>query len=121
MKDTIRLNGLKFAAKHGCHSEEKSMFQPFEVDVEITCDLSVSSQSDRLEDTIDYSRIVKIVQAVVMGGHCNLIERLAGLILERLCEIVPEGVVKVRVRKPRAPLPATFESIEVELCRETGV
>jgi len=109
---------MKFAAKHGVRSEEKILFQPFEVDVEITCDLTVPSQTDRLEDSIDYSRIAQIVQSVVNGEHCKLLETLAGRILDGLCEIVSKGSITVRVRKPRAPLPLTFESVEIELSRK---
>ena len=35
MNDTIRIIGLKFAAKHGVLPEEKNLTQPFEVDIEI--------------------------------------------------------------------------------------
>lgn len=109
---------MKFAGKHGVRPEEKTLYQPFEVDVEIECDLTAPSQTDRLEDTIDYSRAADIVQSVVSGEHCDLLEKLAGRILDRFGEIVTEGRVTVRVRKPRAPLSVTFEYIEVELCRE---
>ena len=120
MNDTIRLIGLTFVARHGNKAEEKTLYQPFEVDVEISCDLSKPSESDRLKDTVDYSKVARIVEGVVKGESCNLIEKIAGIIIARVCEIVPRGIVTVRVRKPRAPLAQTFDTVEVELCRETG-
>ena len=117
MKDTIRVIGLKFAAKHGVLPEEKNLFQPFEVDVEIERDLSVPAESDRLDDTINYSCIVSKVNEVVNGEHCCLIERLAGLIIEKMSVLVDEGELIVRVRKPRAPIGIPFDNIEVELQR----
>ena len=127
MNDTIRVIGLKFAAKHGVLPEEKNLIQPFEVDVEIKRDLSVPAESDRLDDTVDYSRIVSIVKEVINGEYCCLIEKLAGLIIEKVSGLVREGEIIVRVRKPKAPIrlpklyggqvSIPFENIEVELQR----
>ena len=118
MRDTIRIIGLKFNARHGVRPEEKTLTQPFEVDVEIEHDLSLAAVSDRLEDTIDYSRVVAVIQDVIHGEQCHLIEKLAGNILVRLRTLVREGEVTVRVRKPRAPLDVPFDTLEVELKRE---
>ena len=117
MKDTIRVIGLKFAAKHGVLPEEKNLHQPFEVDVEIKGDLSVPAESDLLEDTVNYSLIVSIVEEVMNGEHCSLLERLAGNIIEKVSAIIDAGEVIVRVRKPRAPIGIQFDNIEVELRR----
>ena len=117
MKDTIRVLGLKFAAKHGVLPCERNLTQPFEIDVEVMCDLSVPAESDRLEDTINYSQIVSKVQQVVNGGHCYLIEKLAGRIIENVSVLVDEGEIIVRVRKPRAPISIPFDTVEVELRR----
>ena len=118
MKDKIRIIGLMFNTRHGLRPEEKTLTQPFELDIEITRDLTVAAASDRLEDTIDYSMVVSIVKNVVQGEHCRLIEKLAGDIIERLSTILHEGEVTVRVRKPRAPIEVPFKTVEVELTRE---
>ncbi len=117
MKDTIRIIGLKFAAKHGVLPEEKNLLQPFEVDVEVKRDLSVPAQSDLIEDTLNYSLIVSRVQDVMNGDHCSLIEKLAGKIINKVCVLVDEGEVTVRVRKPRAPIGIQCDTVEVELRR----
>ena len=118
MSDTIRIIGLMFNTRHGVRPEEKTLTQPFEVDVEITRDLSDAVASDKLEDTINYSTVVSLVKDVVYGGHCRLIEKLAGDIIERLSAVESEGVVTVRVRKPRAPIDVPFKTVEVELIRK---
>ena len=117
MKDSIRIIGLKFAAMHGVLPEEKNLLQPFEVDVEVKHDLSVPARSDRIEDTVNYSLIVSRVQEVMNGDHCSLIEKLAGKIIDKVCALIEEGEVTVRVRKPRAPIEIQFDTIEVELKR----
>ena len=118
MQDTIRIIGLQFNTLHGVRPEEKTLTQPFEVDVEISMDLSRPAVSDKLEYTIDYSQVVSIVKEVMNGEQCRLLERLAGRTLEKLCALVREGEITVRVRKPRAPIDVPFETIEVELKRE---
>ncbi|MFC1511980.1 dihydroneopterin aldolase [Candidatus Latescibacterota bacterium] len=118
--DTIRLRGMKFMATHGVRPEEKTQTQPFEVDVEVKLDLSVPAVSDRIEDTLNYSHIIAEVEAVMNGAHHCLLERLAGLIIERLSTLVTAGEVTVRIRKPRAPVTISCDTIEVELSRKVG-
>ena len=117
MSDSIRVIGLKFSAKHGVRPEEKVTEQPFEVDVEVNTDLSVPAGSDNLDDTVNYSLIVTRVTEVMNGGSCDLIENLAGRIIERVSDLVHSGDIIVRVRKPNAPLKIPFDTVEVELKR----
>jgi 7,8-dihydroneopterin aldolase/epimerase/oxygenase len=121
MNDTIKIIGLKFSAKHGVLPEEKNIYQPFEVDVELKLDLSKASESDNIEDTVNYSHIAAIVKEVVKGESCCLIERLAGKIIEKVRLLITDGEIIVRVRKPRAPLDAQFDTVEVELKRTVKI
>jgi dihydroneopterin aldolase len=106
---------LKFTASHGVLPEEKTRPQLFEVDVELFRDLSTPAASDRLEDTVDYSRIASLVQEVMNGESCNLLEHLAGKITDALRTFAGEGRIVVRIRKPNAPLPVPFKTVEVEM------
>ena len=117
MTDCIRVIGLKFTAKHGVRPEEKLNEQPFEIDIEVRADLSVPAANDNLDDTVNYSTIVARVTDVVNGESCDLIERLAGRIVDSLSGLIPSGELVVRVRKPDAPLNIPFETVEVELKR----
>ncbi len=117
MKDTIRVIGLQYVARHGVLPEEHIMYQPFEVDVELHRDLTVSALSDQLDDTINYSYLVDVVNQVVNGEHCELIEHLAWNIVKSIANMVNDGEVIVRVRKPKAPLKIPFQTVEVELQR----
>ena len=115
VNDSIRILGLRYNVCHGVFPEEKTLAQPFEIDVEISSDLSTASKSDRLKDTINYSRVVTTVSEVMNGPPCRLLERLAGEIIEKLCDMVNDGEITVRVRKPRAPIDVPFETIEIEM------
>jgi len=85
--------------------------------VELEVDLSASAASDELADTIDYSAVFELVQGIVEGRSFRLIEAMAGEIAAAV--LAAHGgddprldAVEVRVRKPHAPLPGTFETVE---------
>jgi dihydroneopterin aldolase len=117
-KDVIRILGLRFVSKHGVRPEEKIFPQTFEVDIEICLDLSIPSETDDIIDTVNYSTVATIVRNIVEGATCNLIEKIAGKIVNDISKILDEGsVITIRVRKPSAPLEMQFRTVEVELKR----
>ena len=120
MTDALRILGLTFTALHGVRHEEKTLSQPFEVDIEIHRDLSAAAKSDHLDDTVNYPDIVEVAKRVIHGEHTKLIEHLAGRILDGVADIVKTGTIVVRVRKPRAPIDVPFRTVEVELRREVN-
>jgi dihydroneopterin aldolase len=115
--DRITIRGMLFLARHGVTLEERMEPQPFEVDVELRRDLSIASRSDELSDTIDYSGIFSLVARIVEGQSFRLIEALAGTIADAVLAATDARTVEVRVRKPRAPLPGPFETVEVAVGR----
>jgi dihydroneopterin aldolase len=115
--DRITLRGMLFLARHGVTLEERIEPQPFEVDVELRRDLTAAARSDELADTIDYSEIFSLVARIVEGESFRLIEALAGRIADAVLEATDARAVEVRVRKPRAPLPGPFETVEVAITR----
>ena len=115
--DRITLRGMHFLARHGVTLEERLEPQPFDVDVELETDLSTSAASDDLADTIDYSEVFALVGHVVEGESHRLIEALAGAIADAVLATTTADAVTVRVRKPRAPLPGPFETVEASLTR----
>jgi dihydroneopterin aldolase len=118
--DTITLRGLRYLARHGVTLEERLEPQPFEVDVVIRADLAAAETSDDLGDTVDYAAVFALVGGIVEGRSFRLIEALAAAIAEAVLVETRADEVTVRVRKPRAPLPGPFDSVEVEVVRRRG-
>ena len=122
MTDRIELRGMRFVARHGLLPQEAVEAQPFEVDVVLELSLEAAGVADDLARTVDYGDVFRRTRAIVEHGpHVALIEALA----ERIAAEVLGGhpavdAVTVRVRKPRAPLPGTFEWAGVEIRRERG-
>ncbi|HLE59431.1 MAG TPA: dihydroneopterin aldolase [Candidatus Limnocylindria bacterium] len=116
--DQINLRGMRFLGRHGVSLAERMEPQPFEVDVALGLDTAAAGASDDLADTVDYAAVFDQVRAAVEGSSFRLIEALAGRIAADLLAAHPRvESVEVAVRKPRAPLPGQFESVEVRIRR----
>ena len=112
----IRLQNAVFYAYHGVFSDEQSLGGKFEVDVDLHCDLTKSTKSDRLQDTIDYERVYGTIRTCVMEKKHFLVESLAGTICSQILkEFKLVQAVTIRVRKPSAPIKGVVDSVEVEL------
>ncbi len=117
MTDRISLRGMRFLGRHGVSLEERLEPQPIEVDVELLLDLSRPATTDELADTVDYAEIFSTVAAIVERQSFRLLEALAGAIADAVAAACEGASLEIRVRKPKAPLPGAFESVEVALRR----
>ena len=118
--DRLALRGLRYQARHGVNPDEKERDQPFEVDIVLHADLADAAERDELSATVDYASIHAIVTQVVSGRSFELIEALAGAIAREVLDATNPGLVgevEVRVRKPKAPLPGAFETVEATVVR----
>ena len=79
--------------------------------------LSIAGKSDNLEDTINYNDVVKLVSDVFSAKNYDLLEAVGESICNKLLNKYPIEKVIVRVRKPHAPIQATFDNVEIELVR----
>lgn len=117
VSDSITLRGMRFLGRHGVTLEERLEPQPIEVDVSMELDLAAAARSDELGETVDYAAVFDQVAAIVERQSFRLLEALAGAIADAVMAAHRVDRVEVRVRKPRAPLPGAFESVEVTLRR----
>ena len=115
--DTIRLKNMQFYGFHGVDKSEKHLGGRFEVDVEMQLSLTNSCDSDDLNDTVNYERIYKTVNACVSKEKFYLIEALANSIAKDILINYPINSIKVRGRKPHAPVKGVLDTVEVELNR----
>lgn len=116
--DRIRLRAMEFYGYHGALPAERELGQRFVIDVEIALDLRPAGESDDLARTVSYAEVYGHVRAVAEGPACNLIEAVAERIAARILhEYHGVDEVRVRVRKPAAPIKGTLEAAEVEIVR----
>ncbi len=98
--DVIAIRNVRVYGRHGVTDAERRQAQPFDVDVWLEVDLSRAARSDRIADTLDYAGVYQsIVDAVENTSH-ELLERLAGEILDAVCSDRRIVQARVRVAKP---------------------
>jgi len=118
MSDTIFITGVVIHARHGVMEHETQVGQRFVIDLELSTDLSESSRTDRLSDTVSYSNVVSTATAAFKDANYKLLERAAGAVAESILATFPRvSAVKVTVHKPHAPIAAIFGDVGVVLTR----
>lgn len=74
---TIFIKDLVVSGKHGVHEHEKRTPQRFRITVELDLADGRAPTSDRLEDTLDWSRLRDDIVRIVEEDTYELVERLA--------------------------------------------
>jgi 7,8-dihydroneopterin aldolase/epimerase/oxygenase len=114
----IEVEGLELMGFHGATPEEQEDGQRFLFDVWLLAH-DAGVRSDRLDDTIDYTKVVACIQEISDAHRFNLIEALAAAVADALVERFDVSRVRVRVRKPEVQLdaPAAFTAATIERSR----
>ena len=89
MTDTIFITGVVIHARHGVMEHETEVGQRFVIDLELSTDLSESSRTDRLADTVSYSNVVATATAAFKNANYKLLERAAGAVAEAVLAAFP--------------------------------
>lgn len=103
MKAFIEVDGLRIMAFHGVNPQERTVGNLFEVSLKLEYPGALQAMSsDRVEDTVNYARVVDIVRDV-MAVPSNLIEQVAGRIHAALMAEYPAiagGIITVSKLAP---------------------
>lgn len=100
--DSLSIRKLRVTCSIGVYDWEKETPQDVFVDIELPLDISQSAVSDDLDDTLDYTRLVEVVNKVAGAQHYNLVETLVEKIAQALLQEFDLEKVKVCVDKPTA-------------------
>ena len=75
-------------------------------------------ETDRLETTVSYAKIIKTIRRVMQSGKNDLLEFTAQQVINAIFAEYPlVQQVEIRLKKPNAPIRADFNSVAVELIR----
>ena len=117
--DRIILRDLAFFAYHGVFEEEATLGQRFYFDLDCYLDMRPAGQNDDETKTVRYDFIVKRLADIVQNQRFKLIEALAEAVAKDLLTQFPQlQQVRIKVRKPEAPIPAIIKDIAVEITRD---
>ena len=89
MTDTIFITGVLIHARHGLLEHETEVGQRFVIDLELFTDLSESSRTDKLADTVSYSNVVATATAAFKDVNYKLLERAAGAVADAILAAFP--------------------------------
>ena len=113
--EKIIIKGLKLFAYHGVNPEEKVDGQNFVLDITATLNADRAKQTDNVDDTVSYAKILKTARAVFCEKSYDLIETAANKVGMAIMEAYPAlNSVTVLLMKPEAPIKADFEYVAVE-------
>lgn len=114
----IQVNNIKLYAYHGCLEEEAKIGSEYRVDLEVRADLTKSSISDELSDTVDYVHLNHIVKEE-MAIRSKLLEEVARRILDRMMdELVMIKRATVSVAKINPPIGGNVEEVVIKLTKK---
>lgn len=117
--DEVIINGLKIFAYHGVNPEETENGQEFELDISMFADLKAARESDNLDDTVNYAKARKVINAAMTDRPYKLIERAADEVANRLIDNFPKiKRVEVLLKKPNAPMSGVFDYVAVKVAKE---
>lgn len=100
----IELSGMEFHAYHGCFEKERAEGNLFVVDFKAEYHFKTAARSDRLEDTVDYADVYKVIREE-MDKPANLMENVAWRMVKGIAEKFPQFIrFQVTLSKHNPPV-----------------
>jgi len=117
-RDRIILADLAFYGYHGVMLEENKLGQRFRIDLELGLDMTEAARSDDVSATVSYAHVYDLVKEAFEEKRFKLIEALGHHIIVRLFNRFDRlDWVRIKVRKPEAPLPIVAGEAAIEIVR----
>ena len=104
---TISLHDCQLEAKIGALTFEQHLSQTLLLNLCVGFDATQAMSSDKLDDTVDYAKILACCQALALDKHYQLIEHLGHCLATTvLAEFPSISSLKLQITKPHI-LPGT--------------
>ena len=114
MKSKIILEDIKIYACHGVLQEEAIIGNHYIINAELHADLEKASQTDNLNDTINYAEVSEIIHQE-MAIRSELLERVIGRIITRIETQFPQiTFIKIKLTKTVPPMPGEMKGVSLE-------
>ena len=117
MTGTVIIKNLEFQGKHGASADERKTLRRFQVDVELSWDMTTPVETDRLADTVNYDSVCGMLIEIGGGAPRHLLEHLAGQMLAAISARWPHVSVELELRKLHPPCPGNPTYTAVRLRR----
>ena len=109
----IKINEIQLFGYHGLYQEEKENGQNFILSISINIDYK--DKNDKIENTVDYTKIIEQVEYIFNEKRYNLIESLADDISDYIMRNKKIESLDISIKKESPPIDAKISSVEVNL------
>ena len=111
----ILIKDLNLFGYHGVRDSEKKDGQNFRFNIEILINKGSFLNDDSIENTINYSEVIRLVKDINSNRRFNLLETLSQEIANRIIgmSFLIEKV-SVKIEKTSPPIKENIESVGVE-------
>lgn len=114
----IHLKNIRSYSYHGCLREEAAIGSDYVVNLKIWTNLTPSSISDELNDTVDYVLLNRIVKEE-MAIRSKLLEHVSKRIINRIFkEAITVKKIKISVAKINPPIGGDVAEVSIILKEE---
>lgn len=111
----IRLEGIRFRARHGASRAERDLPQDFVVNLDVALPVSALPRSDSRARVFDYDKLASLVVDEGTAVSYKLLETLAERLISRVLADTPAVAVQVQVKKFGPPTSASVDAVAIEL------
>ncbi len=117
--DKIIMENMGFYGYHGVLQEEKVLGQKFFVDASLYLPLKKAGETDDLNLSVNYGEVYETIREIVAFEKFDLLEGLADRICSEVLSTYPlVQKIRIKIKKPEAPVPGIFDYFGVEIERE---
>lgn len=116
----VFVHGLELMASVGIFEVEKRYEQRIVISIDLDTVDDYDGYSDRLDQVLDYGRIVEAVRLIVAARHFHLIETLAERIAEACLSDARVVLARVQIEKPDIVAGCRAVGIAIERRRALG-
>ena len=119
MNDIIKINSLEAFGYHGIYEEEKKLGQKYYIDIQIILDKTFNQIKDNLNNTVDYSILIKNIKDYFLNNKRDLLETIGNeLVFYMFKEFKNISEIKLEIHKPAYHLSVGFEGLSVCISRK---
>ena len=111
----IRLDGIRFRARHGASRAERGLPQDFVVHLDVALPVSSLPRTDSRNRVFDYDKLAALVVDEGTRGPYKLLEVLAERVIARVLADTPATAVRVEVKKFGPPTSVSVDAVSIEL------
>ena len=112
---TIDIAGLSLYTRHGVSEAERELGQRLVFDIRFELDECDATNTDLVEDTVDYADVCEQVALAAQERSYRTLERLCTAVAERLAERYGADSIRVKASKPEPPIPLPVDEVSVEV------